>query len=265
MKIIAIRRDDRFSPNNIENDRLILQMVCDNLSSHFDIEIPIVDEVSFSSNPVDADVYLSMGRLQSALVALSSKEQHGSLVINSPESISRCRRSFLEKLMREKNIAMPPLKSNHGYWLKRGDSVAQSKQDVVFCPDEESLERNKQEFLKRGIKEMIVSSHIVGDLIKFYAVDDKMFRCYYPNDDGISKFGEEQLNGKAHHYKFDHQALQNEAHKIAKLTGVVVYGGDAIVDKDGNFYIIDFNDWPSFQRCREEAADAISDYIITNL
>lgn len=261
MKIVAIRRDDRFSPNNVENDRMILQMVCKRLSSIYNIRIPIVDEGVFVSNHLDSDIYLSMGRLPSTLTTLSCKEHRGSMVVNSAESVKRCRRSFLDKLMRENGIAMPPLKSNHGYWLKRGDSVAQSKDDVVFCPDEESLSKCKEKFLNRGIKEMIVSSHIIGDLIKFYAVDGLMFRCYYPGDDGISKFGEEELNGKAHHYKFDHEALRKEASRLARLTGVKVYGGDAVVDKDGNFYIIDFNDWPSFQRCREEAAEAISTYI----
>ena len=36
-----------------------------------------------------------------------------------------------------------------------------------------------------------------------------------------------------------------------------MYGGDAIVTSDGDFYIIDFNDWPSFASCREAAAEAI--------
>ncbi|MFS6554926.1 hypothetical protein VPJ68_05445, partial [Parabacteroides distasonis] len=40
-----------------------------------------------------------------------------------------------------------------------------------------------------------------------------------------------------------------------------MYGGDAIVTADGNFVIIDFNDWPSFSRCRDEAAEAIAEYV----
>jgi hypothetical protein len=44
---------------------------------------------------------------------------------------------------------------------------------------------------------------------------------------------------------------------LATAIGVIVYGGDAIVRSDGSFVIIDFNDWPTFSPCREEAAKAI--------
>ena len=36
---------------------------------------------------------------------------------------------------------------------------------------------------------------------------------------------------------------------------------EAIVRADGSFCVIDFNDWPSFSRCREEAAEAIASLI----
>ena len=52
--------------------------------------------------------------------------------------------------------------------------------------------------------------------------------------------------------------LQNDAERLATLVGVDVYGGDCIVRPDGTYAIIDFNDWPNFARCREEAADAIA-------
>jgi hypothetical protein len=45
---------------------------------------------------------------------------------------------------------------------------------------------------------------------------------------------------------------------LAAAVGLQVYGGDCIVTVDGAWYMIDFNDWPSFSRCREEAAEAIA-------
>ena len=48
------------------------------------------------------------------------------------------------------------------------------------------------------------------------------------------------------------------AERLAAVIGLDVYGGDCIVRSDGTFAIIDFNDWPSFSRCREEAAKAIA-------
>ena len=43
-----------------------------------------------------------------------------------------------------------------------------------------------------------------------------------------------------------------------------VYGGDCIVGEDGNIRIIDFNDWPSFAPCRNEAAPFIAKSIVIN-
>jgi len=78
-----------------------------------------------------------------------------------------------------------------------------------------------------------------------------------PTDDGTTKFGDEQHNGIAHHYPFDLEALATTANRLAALAETPVYGGDAIITADGAFCIIDFNDWPSFSRCRDEAAKAI--------
>lgn len=265
MKFLTIRRDDRFSPNSIDNDRLILQAVADRLSKEYGISIPMVDEANLLSEDIDADCYISMGRLPETLDYLSGKEHSGKKVLNSAQGVKNCQRSFLDKLMRDNGIAMPPVKGNNGYWLKRGDAAAQSKDDVVFCQDEEKLNAAKEKFLQRGVSDMVVSTHVVGDLIKFYGVGDDFFRCYYPSDDKISKFGDEKINGMAHHYPFDKEAFHKEAARLSKLTGVDVFGGDAIVDSEGKYYIIDFNDWPSFFRCREDAADAIAQFIIHNL
>lgn len=262
MKIIAIRRDDRFSPNSVDKDTLILKAVVDRLGQEFGLSaVPMVDEARFAEKPVDADIFVSMARSTAALAALSCKEHRGALAVNSAEGVRRCQRSLLDRLMRANGIAMPPLKGDNGYWLKRGDAAAQSKGDVVFCKDEESLNTARQSFVERGITNVVVSTHVVGDLVKFYGVGDGMFRCFYPSDDGISKFGDEKVNGVAHHYTYDNDSLHREVVRLASITGVDVYGGDAVIDSEGRFYIIDFNDWPSFSRCREEAADAIAQLI----
>lgn len=264
MKIVAIRRADRYSPNNIENDLLILQAAVACLEAKYGVEIPIVDEERFCEEPVEADVYLSMGRLPQTLDILSDREAIGKTVINSPSGVRVCsRRSLLDKLMRDNGIAMPPLSGSKGCWLKRGDSAAQSRNDVVFCADDDALAEARKAFIERGITDMVESRHVAGDLIKFYGVDDAMFHYSYTNDtlsnDELrSKFGNERINGEPHHYSFDGIAFRKEVQRLASLTNVMVYGGDAIVDRDGNFYIIDFNDWPTFSTCREEAAMAIS-------
>ena len=103
----------------------------------------------------------------------------------------------------------------------------------------------------------MVSSHVKGDLVKFYAVGEAFFKFYYPGDGLPSKFGNEALNGRPHHYPFDIEALRADVARVARLIGILVYGGDAVVDARGRYHIIDFNDWPSFAPCREEAAAEI--------
>ena len=46
--------------------------------------------------------------------------------------------------------------------------------------------------------------------------------------------------------------------RSAKMT---IYGGDCVISADGTLRIIDFNDWPSFARCREEAGGKIAECI----
>lgn len=53
--------------------------------------------------------------------------------------------------------------------------------------------------------------------------------------------------------------LRHEAERLAAIIGIDVYGGDCIVCADGTFAIIDFNDWPSFSPCVEEAAEHIAE------
>ncbi len=266
--IVAVSRAHRFSPNSIEKDRLILERAAQKTASLIGIDshegVETIDECDLhervaASYPLDQTLILSMARSDDALDTLAGLEQRGSVVVNSPHGVRTCQRSVLDKLMRINGIAMPPRTGHDGYWLKRGDASAQSKDDIRFCHDEAELEAAREEFRAKGISEVVVSSHVVGDLVKFYGVEGTpMFRFFYPGDDGISKFGDEERNGKPHHYVFREEALHSEANRLAQLTGVTVYGGDAIVDGHGNFYIIDFNDWPSFSRCREEAAEAIA-------
>jgi hypothetical protein len=153
---------------------------------------------------------------------------------------------------------MPPSEGDDGFWLKRGHMAAQTRGDVVYVADKKTLVEKVKEFQDKGITQYVVSAHVKGDLVKFYGVRNTgFFRLFYPTDDGISKFGDERYNGMAQHYRFDKEGLQRKADLLAEAVGVDIYGGDCIVKADGTYCIIDFNDWPSFSRCREEAADAI--------
>ena len=233
-EIIAVRRAPRFSPNSVDRDDAILHAVCEALQQKLSLTapIPVIDEDNFAKAPTAAKVYVTMARSAAALKALGQKTEAGALCVNSVAGITYCQRALLTELMRYHHIPMPAEEGKNGTWLKRGDAAAQSKGDVVFCPDRKALLKAIAGFTARGIYEYVTSAHVEGDLVKFYGVGRRFFRYYYPTDDGFSKFGDEKRNGTAQHYPF------------------------------GQYFFIDFNDWPSFSRCREEAAEAIAEEVI---
>jgi hypothetical protein len=255
MRILLIQRAERFSPNSVKNDKAILQAVGTNLTAAGH-EVVTISESALKT-PLAYDVIFTMGRELETLQVL--KALKGVRVINRPEGIENCARTKLESIMAQIDTPVPPKEDSEGYWLKRGDAAAQSQGDVQFAPTKAELEAKISEFLSRGIMTYTVSAHVMGDVVKFYGVlGANFFRYYYPTDDGQSKFGDEARNGLAHHYPFSAMQLQYEAERLAKAVGVEVFGGDAIIRSDGTFCVIDFNDWPSFSRCRPEAACTIA-------
>ena len=267
-KTLLIQRALCYSPNSEEKDLAVLQEVSSLLE-----DATIISEDDFvnrfstynqsvSSESVDsANVYcqiISMARSTKALECLEQLEQSGIQVLNPSAGVWACQRSNVDKVMRENHPPFPPDEGNDGYWVKRADTSAQSKEDVCFCHDWTEVENVKSAFMQRGIINIVVQAHVKGDVVKFYGVEDTgFFRYYYSGDDTETKFGDEERNGKPQYYPFSSSNLQADAEKLACLLQTPIYGGDAIVREDGSYVIIDFNDFPSFSRCREEAAKAI--------
>ena len=256
MKILMIRRAKQFSPHSVENDRAILEAVAVRLSQRAHVVMQSDErDLESSLSAEKPDFIFSMARLPETLRLLQTS---GIKVVNTPSSVEQSSRRRLQELMVSLHLPVPSGEPLHGYWVKRGDSAAQTAEDVVFAPDEEALAKAETQMRIRGIHDFLVSPHIQGDLVKFYGVlSAGFFRYFYPTDDGLTKFGHERLNGEAHHYPFDVSELRKCAEQLATAVGLEVYGGDCVVRSDGGFCLIDFNDWPSFSRCREEAADAI--------
>lgn len=258
-KIVAVFRAERFSPNSVDRDRAIMQSVAKAVGCCSFIkeeELPL-----HSALLNDVDIILSMARGNDALQILTDAESHA-LVVNSAAAIAVSTRSRIDSLMRNNNIPAAPLQSSNGWWIKRGDQAAQEKSDVRFAADNNEKLRIIEEFQARGINNLVVTAHVEGDLVKFYGVAGTgFFHTCYPTDGNFSKFGDEHLNGKALHTAFNLNCLHHDASKLAGLTGIMVYGGDCIVRPDGSYAIIDFNDWPSFSCCRDEATLAIAQLI----
>lgn len=282
---MAIGRAKRYSPNSVDKDAAVLEGVCRILRSEgMTVSTVSEDELledwsacgkgsgaccwrgnaGSIAGGGKASIYISMGRHEETLRFLSRKEAEGCTVVNSAGGVALCcSRARLNAVLSEAGVPLPPVEGRHGYWLKRACGVAESSADVRFAATRDEMEHTRRQMAAGGIGEVVVQAHVEGDLIKFYGVARQdFFRVCYPGDDGQWKFGDECRNGEPRHYAFDIRRLQATAEKAACTVGVDVYGGDAIVTADGNFVIIDFNDWPSFSRCRDEAAAAIAAHII---
>lgn len=258
MKVLMIQRAERFSPNSVQKDKAILDAVAEHLLEK-GCETDTCSELNLPQTLDGYDTLFTMSREPEVLQRLKRLSVR---VINAPAGIERCSRSELEHIMEEVGIPQAPKEGSDGYWLKRGDAAAQSKEDVVFARDMQALDIAKRLMRERGISNYTISAHVKGDLVKFYGVEGTdFFRYYYPTDDGKTKYDDERMNGQAQHYYFDSDTLQKDAERLAQAVGIKIYGGDCIVKADGHYCVIDFNDWPSFSRCREEAAEAIASLI----
>lgn len=261
IRILCVYRAERFSPNSVDRDKAIMDAVRAQLESRGCV-VETINEERLTAG-INADVVLTMARSREALDLLKAAGACGCTVVNRTEGIERCARSTVDALMRTAGLPAAPLEGPDGYWIKRGDEAAQSKADVVYAAGAAERDAAIEQLRRRGITETVVTAHVKGDLVKFYGfAGTDFFRTFYPAEGTYSKFGDETVNGRPCHYAFSEDSLRRDAGRLAALTGVDVYGGDCIVRSDGTYAIIDFNDWPSFASCRQEAAVAIADMIL---
>ena len=256
-KVIAVLRDKRYCPKGIQVDADILEAVAERIKVD-----TFINEAQLTPNHLtpNTSLVLSMGRLPETIAMLKTSQANGAIVVNAPSAVEICtHRTRLHQVMQACGVALPPEQGAQSWWLKRGDAAAQDKSDVQFAANQTELNEKIAAFQQRGITAYTVSAHVSGDLVKFYGVAGTgFFRYYYPTDDGDTKFNDELRNGTARHYPFVVEALQADAEKLAQAVGISVYGGDCIIREDGSYCVIDFNDWPSFSRCRQDAAIAIA-------
>lgn len=274
--ILGVFRGIRYSPNHVGNDAAIFQIVVDTLLQE-GYAVETCSEAVLVSEQRSADFIFNMVRDPAALDYLHELEDKGCCVVNSSYGIRNCiRRPMTEKLLQHQiphpkswifSTDKPNLSEiTYPCWFKRGDSHALLKEDVSFIQNISEARLLLLSFKSRGIPSVVVNEHLEGDLVKFYGVcDTDFFSWFYPSTTTHSKFGWETVNGKAKGLSFSAKKLQEECTKISSILSVPIYGGDCIVSSDGTIRIIDFNDWPSFARCREEAGHCIALCIIKKI
>ena len=266
-------RAGAYSPNHIGNDAAIFMAVCEHLRKR-GCEVRTMTEEEFQTDPVEERFVIDMCREASSIAKLERLQEEGRLVVNSGFGIENCTRERMTRLLMGNGFPHPdsvivdtnenvrPLLEEAGIdrcWIKRGDFHAMHKEDVSYCRHAEEAQDVLHEFYYRGIRRAVINRHLDGDLVKFYGVEGTdFFYWFYPFDAGHGKYGLEAINGKSRGLPFDADGFHQICSKAARLLDVRVYGGDCIVGEDGVARIIDFNDWPSFAPCRQEAAPHIA-------
>lgn len=273
IKIAGIMRAGAYSPNHIGNDAAIFNIVADQLRKR-GCEVNVYSEEQFISGAVTEGIILNMCREQRSIALLQQHEDAGALVVNSGYGIENCTRERMTRILLGSNIPYPDSLmvntdeaireslARAGFtqcWIKRGDFHAMHKEDVSYVRHPEEAQEVLQEYFLRGIKRAVINRHLEGDLIKFYGVQDTpFFFWFYPYEAGHSKYGHEAINGRARGIEFDREQLRAMCRNASEVLDVKIYGGDCIVSPEGEIRIIDFNDWPSFAPCRNEAAPHIA-------
>lgn len=277
-RILAVPRNKKFSPNHIGNDDAIFSLTKQELEK-LGGQVDLVFENEFlEMQEVPYDMIFTMARQKEVVKKLQDLEQAGVKVVNSAFGIENCFRTNMTNGLLDNEIPYPKsyvVSTDYtgeevfenlpgkGFWIKRGDFHAIHKEDVTFAYTRTEAKEILKEYALREIPDAVISEHLVGDLVKFYGVyGTDFFFWFYPYDNNHHKYSEyETINGKSLYHEFDELKLQQIAGESARVLGIDIYGGDAIVGAGGTFHIIDLNDWPSFAPCREEAAGFIAQRI----
>lgn len=265
MNFLGIYREPEYSPGrHASNDAKILRLVGQALEREgASVRLASLEE----ARPIrrDFDLVFSMCQGPAALAELTQWKKQGLTILNDPEASRRTYRDSLCSTLREKELGFPhsfflstgtkadlqgcrTLFGPEGAWLKRADVHATGPGDVVHLRSFEELARTLTSFRQRGLETAVLQQHRQGDEVKFYGVrGGRLFWPYYPKD--------------CEGYPFDEKELQRLAEHAADALGISIYGGDAIINPQGQITLIDFNDWPSFAPCRGAAASAVAKFL----
>ena len=248
--VLGVSRERRFSPGKVEDDAAILSSTAERLRKR-GVEVRIVDGDEPLPRNVEPAMVFTMSQGNEALAWLDALTER-TTIVNSPEAIRACHRVVMADKLAAANVPQPawtlagddfPRELGVGPWLKRGDVHAMEAGDVRRVFDEREWREGRAEFARRGITRAIVQAHVEGPVYKFYGVRGGFFRAF----------------GLPDSYR---EAAEAAAEAGACALGLEVYGGDGVCGADGRVALIDVNDWPSFSRCRDDAAAAIAKRLI---
>ncbi len=260
-EIAGIRRKTEFSPNHVFNDFLIIQETAEELRK-LGAKVKIYQEEDIFDVEIKEDYIFSMVQSPKGSAKLLEIAKNKKFVINTPESVINCYRYNMHKILEKNKIPFPKSiivdtdtkdfsfldEFEEQIWIKRGDAHAIQNEDVVYIDDKLKVPTILKEFRERNLTRCAIQNHIKGDTVKFYSVNGEDLFHWYKTDSKYSA-------------TFDERELKKIVNKSAKSLGLEILGGDAIITEQGEIFIVDMNDWPSFAPVREKASKSIANLI----
>lgn len=265
IEIAGIERKTEYSPNHEYNDYLIIHETARELKK-LGASVNIYKEDDLFDVEIKENYIFSMVQSPAGSKKLMEISKNKALVINTPESVRNCYRYNMNRILEDSNIPFPKsiivntdtkdfsfLKHfKNELWIKRSDAHATQREDVIFVENKSEVEKALKDFHKRGLEKCSIQNHIEGDTVKFYSVYGKNLFYWYTTD-------------SCYRTEFNGTKLKNVATEAAEYLGLEVFGGDAIITKDADIFIVDMNDWPSFAPIRDRASKEIADLIFNKI
>ena len=259
----GVYREQAHSPNRVDDDAAIMMRVGEAMA-----------ERGFSVNLVTSDAVLgaacvnvfAMCERGPILDCLGTMEKAGAVVVNASAAIRNTYRHRMTELFAQHHVSAPvshivatdankPRLADR-LWVKRYDFHATQSDDVIYAASESGWRDALRRFAARGIPFVVAQEHVEGDLVKFYGVrgaaaadDAKWFEWFYHRDKGMLG------------HRFDVARLRQAALAAAAALGLEIFGGDAVIQANGEAAVIDLNAWPSYALYRDRAAQTIADHL----
>lgn len=271
MRYLGVSRSELYSPGRVSGDAAIFRSVASELERHgHEVSCMTEQELVERGIPAGIDGIFQMCRSAGALDVLRGASVP---VINSVDAVTGCCRASQTRRLSGSGLvpdslicptgAFPSGWNSYPCWIKRADSHAVERDDVRYASCEAECAEALRALAERGIGECVIQVHVKGWIVKFYGVRGAGLADCYASSAADGKFGLERYNDSPEQAYVDVESLTAAAERTARLLGVDVYGGDAIVGPDGTITIVDFNDWPSFRSCTVGAARSIAELIIS--
>ncbi|HET7383558.1 MAG TPA: hypothetical protein VFJ59_13360 [Pseudolabrys sp.] len=259
----GVYRELAHSPGRVDDDGAIMKSVGDALAARgFSVELVAAD-AEFETRSANIFVMCERGAV---LDRLKTAEKAGSVVVNSPDAIRNTYRHRMVELFAQHHVPAPASqivasdarkpRPAAGVWVKRYDFHATQSCDVIYAASENGWLEALDRFARRGIPFVVAQEHVAGDLVKFYgvrnsavAMDVNWFEWFYHRDKGMLG------------HSFDVSRLRQAAFGAAAALGLEIFGGDAIIQANGEPMVVDINAWPSYALYRDRAAEAIADHL----